>query len=127
VLLLTGEDEPQVPVELSFRIPRRARGRDIVEISAPRVYEDRVCFYRPQRCVTEAGDKVDSLEEFIQVLESRSTNNSLRAQLRSGRKSTAHDEELMDRVISGRIRVTVNVGCCSSGGGGTSEPKYRRP
>ena len=125
VMLLPEEDEDPIPVNLTVRVPRRARGEKTISIASPRYYEDRICLYRPKRCTTATGDKVDSLEEMIEVLEAHPSNNVLRAQMGRGDKAP-RDEEILDRVVFGRARVTVRIGCCSGGSGETVGSDYRQ-
>ena len=102
-----GEEE-QVPVDLSVQIPRRARNYSLIEISGPNVYEDEICFYEPDLCMTGDGE-AETLEDLIAQLEEKPQNNELRATLRTGRRGgvAARDSEVLDWVIQGRARVRV--------------------
>ncbi len=119
VLLLPNGEEPHLPVDLTLEMPRRARGESVIEISPPNFYEEEVCFYRPRKCITATGDRVDTLQELIEILEAKPTNNTLRAQLRVGERRAARAEQVLDRVVTGRTRLKVRFGNSDSGGEAT--------
>jgi hypothetical protein len=130
-VLTPRESTEEQTVDLSLVLPERMRNEGLIEIAGGRYSSSaEICLYRPQACVDEAGNQIDSLDDLLVALQNRPKNNELLAMLRSGRRGRvkAQDSELLDQVVVGRKRVRVRLpGRRGRRGRGevVSEPKPR--
>jgi len=102
------EEEGEVVVDLSLVMPRRLRNSAIVEVGSGPRYGGDVCLYRPRRCEI-AGQKIETFDQLLQLLEGLPTNNEVLARMRAGERSKilTEDSELLDRVVFGQKRLRV--------------------
>ena len=105
-------------VEMTVRVPRRARTDGILEISGGSGPRGEFCFYEPRACDDGSSGKIESLDQLIARLENAPHNNELRAVLRMGQGSrVATDMEVLDQVVTRTKRIRVRLiggsGCCA--------------
>lgn len=102
------EEEGEVTVDLSLVMPRRLRDAAVLEVGSGPRYGGDVCLYRPRRCEV-AGQKIETFDQLLTLLEGLPTNNEVQAKLRMGERSRilTEDSEVLDRVVFGQKRVRV--------------------
>jgi hypothetical protein len=106
-------------VDLHLDVPNRLRREAYVDIrgGVNNYYDyDYYCFSEFGDCGS-TGNKVDSVEELIGVLQDKPMNNELIASLRLGRKIVSEDSETLDQVVNGRHFISLRSGGGGSGGG----------
>ena len=114
VTLTEGDSSPNRVVNLSLRVPRNARGSQVLQIRGAQPGGGVFCFFS-NRCTDETGKKIESLEQLISALENEARNDELRALITAGRnKVKAKSSKLLDQVVRGRKRIQLFV----IGGGG---------
>ena len=125
VVLTPSDGTEDRQVDLTVQVPTWAGDSGLVEIAGGQGGDSEVCLYDPEECVDSTGNKIESFEDLLAFLEASPTNDELVARLRIGRKFRVKstDSELLDRVVSGRMRVRVLVG----DGGGRGEEVIGKP
>lgn len=112
-----GGDEITIPLVL--RVPRDARRDGEVVIAGGAEGGGCGFFFDGSGCVDETGQKPESLQDLIAILEGLPHNNDLVATLRLGRRAVAAQViEPLDQVVAGRRRIFVSI--AGGGGGGGS-------
>jgi SpoIVB peptidase S55 len=96
-------------VDLSVKIPKKARGPQLLQIRGGNIYGGGVFCFFDSDCSDEYGNKIDDFDALIKALENQSKNNQVRALMFGRRKLTAHDEADMDQVVLGHKRVRLSV------------------
>jgi hypothetical protein len=108
------DTSPDRVVDLSIRVPRKARGSEVLQIRGGQFGGGVFCFFS-NRCTDEAGKKIESFDELISALENEARNDELRALIMGNRnKVKAKTSKLLDEVVRGRERIQLFV----IGGGG---------
>ena len=115
---LAEGDSPNRVVNLSIRVPRNARGSQVLQIRGAQPGGGVFCFFS-NRCTDEMGKKIASFEQLITALENEARNDELRALIMGGRKVKAKSSKLLDQVVLGRKRIQlfVNVRAKAFAGG----------
>jgi hypothetical protein len=96
-------------VDLSMKIPKKARGPQVLQIRGGNIYGGGVFCFFDSDCSDEYGNKIDDFDALIEALENQSKNNQVRALMFGRRKLTARAEADMDKVVLGHKRVRLSV------------------
>lgn len=94
-------------VDLSLRVPRSARGSEILQIRGGDFGGGVWCFFSNQ-CTDELGNKIDNFDELVAALENEARNDELRAMI-GGRRTKAQASKVLDQVVQGRKRIQLFV------------------
>lgn len=106
VKLLPYDSDVKRIVEMSLKVPNRARRSGYITISGGSDGDFDYCIYEGE-CGGNNGS--DSLEGLIKKLEDSPKNNELQARMRLGRRNVDTEAEVLDQVVGGYDYIRVNI------------------